>query len=644
MKENLKYLISMLLTPVRFFIIAITVILILSVSLLQAQSPTAPALNFNVFVKNGARLETNETEGPVAIGGNFTLAGNYLVATKSAGTFKSGNVPIGLVVGGKIVFTSGNQNYVNNGYVLLGDCTGASVWYKDNNNANSNIRITRGGFGTTPSINLQTSAASLGVSATNNPVCQVATIDFAKAFSTMQVNSKNMSVLPTQIEFTNPNGDKKGTSIATVLTYGQVKVNLPGATNVMNLTGAELNSVSGNITFNRLPDEKHILIINVNAPGTFKWSVWNQAGLSIQGAPYIIYNFYNTTNLQIQGNSTIEGTVFAPFADITKTANQSNIEGQVIGLSYYHVGGTNRYANFVPQITEADSDGDGVSDKDDNYPTDAGKAFNNQFPASGFSTLMYEDLWPFKGDYDFNDLVIDYKFNTITNATNNVASVIYNFVPRAAGAGVRNGFAFQLDGVSPDKILSVSGTKVTAGWSQISSNGTEAGNASNANIIVFDDAFKMFNKLPAGSSNVNTFSVSEKFSADTITVEVKFQPNTVSFSSLGSGKFNPYLIADQKRDKEIHLPDRAPSAKMNLNYFGQGHDNSNVGSGKYFKTKNNLPWALNIAVSVPYPQEMVDITSAYLNFIKWATSGGSTNSNWYLDDTGNRVAGKLYSK
>jgi LruC domain-containing protein len=370
--------------------------------------------------------------------------------------------------------------------------------------------------------------------------------------------------------------------------------------------------------------------------------VWNQAGLAFQNCPYIIYNFYNTTNLQIEGNSTIEGTILAPFAEITKTANQSNIEGQVIGLSFNHGGGANRYSVYMPKLAVADADGDGVADADDNYPNDVTKAFDNKYPGKGFSTLLFEDLWPYTGDYDFNDLVIDYNFNTITNAAGNVAEINYTFLPKAAGASFRDGFAFQLDGIPSDKIASVKGSKMSAGWSRLNSNGTEEGHKSGANIIVFDDVYKVFNGLPAGGSAINTFSAGAHYSADTITVSIKFVANGVPYASLGSAKFNPYLIVDQKRGKEIHLTDRTPSDKMDHSFFGLGDDASSAATGKYFSTKNNLPWALNLAGAAPYPQEKVDFTSVYLTFIKWAMSGGKSNTDWYLNNSGNRDDSKIY--
>jgi len=53
-----------------------------------------------------------------------------------------------------------------------------------------------------------------------------------------------------------------------------------------------------------------------------------------------------------------------------------------------------------------DSDGDGIQDADDDFPNDPARAFINFFPAAGYGSLAFEDLWPGKGDYDFNDLVV----------------------------------------------------------------------------------------------------------------------------------------------------------------------------------------------------------------------------------------------
>ena len=68
-------------------------------------------------------------------------------------------------------------------------------------------------------------------------------------------------------------------------------------------------------------------------------------------------------------------------------------------------------SDYVPiDSDEKDKDGDGVADSQDEYPEDAERAFNNySLGENTFGTLLFEDLWPSFGDYDLNDLVIDYK-------------------------------------------------------------------------------------------------------------------------------------------------------------------------------------------------------------------------------------------
>lgn len=320
---------------------------------------------------------------------------------------------------------------------------------------------------------------------------------------------------------------------------------------------------------------------------------------------------------------------------------------------YNYSGANIQYATSVKYTTSAttlqpDADADGVADADDEYPTDVNKAFNNRYPSSSYATLMFEDLWPGKGDYDFNDLVLNYQYNTITNAANQVVEVRYSFVTRAIGGSLHNAFAFQLDSINPNKITSVTGSKATAAsWLQLNSNGTEAGQGDNANIVVFDDAYKLL-PVQSGFSFVNVYQGSPDSGKDTTTIVVKFIDNgvipsggAVNYSSFGTNLFNPYIILNQVRGKEVHLADRVPSAKVDASFFGLEQDRTNPGTGTYYKTANNLPWAINISSSIPYPQEKTDISEAYLKFIPWSTSNGATNQTWYLDTEGNRNASKL---
>ncbi len=338
---------------------------------------------------------------------------------------------------------------------------------------------------------------------------------------------------------------------------------------------------------------------------------------------------------------------------VTITGLAANTTYYFTVVEYNYSGGTIKYGNTVKYTCSAttlqpDADNDGVADADDQFPNDQYRAFNNRYPAANFGTLLFEDLWPAKGDYDFNDLVVDYRFNTITNADNNVVEVVYTFVTRAIGGSLHNGFAFQLDGINPNKITSVAGSKASgASWIALSSNGTESGHSTHANILVYDDAYELL-ATHGGFSFVNTDPNAPVSANDTCTITIKFLVDgaapaggTLSYNNFGSALFNPYIIIGQDRGKELHQIDRLPSAKMNATYFGKDQDRSNASTGSYYKTANNLPWALNIGTSIPYPQEKIDISTAYLKFIEWATSSGALSTTWYLGTDGNRNNSKL---
>ena len=55
----------------------------------------------------------------------------------------------------------------------------------------------------------------------------------------------------------NPNGNVFGSTISSVLTSGQVKITLATGTNVLNVSGSDLNSVTNGITFTNSPDASH---------------------------------------------------------------------------------------------------------------------------------------------------------------------------------------------------------------------------------------------------------------------------------------------------------------------------------------------------------------------------------------------------
>lgn len=288
--------------------------------------------------------------------------------------------------------------------------------------------------------------------------------------------------------------------------------------------------------------------------------------------------------------------------------------------------------------TGDDSDEDGVNDPVDDYPEDPSRAYDNYFPSQNiFGCLAFEDLWPYQGDYDFNDLVLNYHFTEILNADNQIVQLDATFVLRAVGASFENGFGFEL-GVSPSVIESVTGLSLSGQEIFLDPNGVEA-DQDLAVIVVFDQTTPLMNR-PAGYY-VNTQNEAPYILPDTLNVSVLFT-EPIDSQILGMPPYNPFIFVNQNREREVHLAGDPPtSIAAGSAYFDSGDDASTEAG--YYKTSNNLPWALDIVEPLAYPLEKITIDNAHLFFVGWAQTSGMDYSDWYKDNTGYRNTVNIYN-
>lgn len=293
--------------------------------------------------------------------------------------------------------------------------------------------------------------------------------------------------------------------------------------------------------------------------------------------------------------------------------------------------------------SSADTDGDGVNDVDDDFPNDPDKAFINHFPAAGYGSLAFEDLWPAKGDYDFNDVVVDYRFETVTNAQDKVVYITATFIAKACGAGYQNGFGFNLptanSGLKTEML--VTGSDLQESYIvDGDGNGLEDGQ-DHPTIIVFDNIFNLL-PHPGQGLGVNTEEGSPFVPFNTITVVMTPTQDTYDANDFNLVDWNPFIIVNMDRNVEVHLKDKAPTTLADQTLFGSFDDDSNSGIGRYYVTPNNLPWAIDIPSSFDWPKEKVDISWAYLHFIEWAESLGIDYNQWYLSTQGYRNNSNIY--
>lgn len=289
--------------------------------------------------------------------------------------------------------------------------------------------------------------------------------------------------------------------------------------------------------------------------------------------------------------------------------------------------------------TGNDSDGDGVNDPVDDYPDDPSRAYNNFHPsANTFGSLSFEDLWPFQGDYDFNDLVVDYQFTEVMNAQNEVVELEAELVLKASGASYENGFGFEL-GITPELVASTTGGVITGALTTFQENGLEAGQEK-AVVIAFDNVYGLVNR-PDGYY-YNTQMEAPYLTPDTIRLHIEFT-DALDPARVGVPPYNPFLIVNQDRSREVHLAGTPPTTlAAGSDFFDTGDDASGVNG--YYRTSNSLPWALDIVETLAYPVEKSPVNHAHLYFESWAVSSGSNWSDWYKEKPGYRDQQQIYSK
>ena len=275
----------------------------------------------------------------------------------------------------------------------------------------------------------------------------------------------------------------------------------------------------------------------------------------------------------------------------------------------------------VPNVN--DSDADGVPDEQDEFPNDYRRTYSSYFPSqNGYVTLAYEDNWPSLGDYDFNDLVIRERFRTVYDANGLVSGFILDGFIAARGASKSNGFALRL--------VDIEGAQIESATLNINGNSyqkTVENNQTDAVVSLWSNSQTYTQTGETGKCSLfNTNKQCAQFDPVPFSFDVKF---TNSQLSLNHSALDFFIYRTADRTLEIHMPEYAPTDWFNTARFGQNQDTSDPSQQRYFKSVNNLPWAIKITDDWHYPREYIDVLWAYPDYEQWVESSGSQSADWY---------------
>jgi len=230
------------------------------------------------------------------------------------------------------------------------------------------------------------------------------------------------------------------------------------------------------------------------------------------------------------------------------------------------------------------------------------------FPQMGYATIAYEDLFPYEGDADYNDLVVNMRITENYNRNDELISIRMDYVPRARGAGYNHEFITVTDGeVDAGSNISLRTMPVFNGEGyatvrRYGVNGLEVSRdtySDGADVLVFTDTRTA---LPAAPGT---------FASNTIGGKCLTVPQVVSRVNI--------LITDPANNK---LADRGPIGVPNyrpvLRVKNTGQDidvvdvNSQViNNGDGGMTPEGYPFGIVVPIDWNWPMEYQHIELAY---------------------------------
>lgn len=243
----------------------------------------------------------------------------------------------------------------------------------------------------------------------------------------------------------------------------------------------------------------------------------------------------------------------------------------------------------------------------------------NHFPtANTFYLVGYEDLYPAKGDYDFNDLTVAYQVKYGLNVDGDVVAIqgLAYLITRGSAYSHDWHLGIKLPGSArgtlscttyfpPDYISRGFSTTL----SQDCSSTPQAEVNGDLDLVIFEDTLNLY-RDPAGSLFVNTSSIPGKWNLRYFDgPKSEFRLDLVSptpMSSIMSAPFDPFVHV-LNTNRLIRLLEVDPS----------------------YQDEDGYPFGMLLTAAWKPAIAAYNVGTPYQNFDPFVQSKGVTNANWY---------------
>lgn len=227
--------------------------------------------------------------------------------------------------------------------------------------------------------------------------------------------------------------------------------------------------------------------------------------------------------------------------------------------------------------------------------------------------LAFEDNWPDGGDYDMNDVVVNYVSNVTYNGHNQVTKIVDRFTLSWTGANYSNGFAYQVPydlAKATVQFLNDNGSKVSG------------------NVITLTNDVKGTLGVPG----VPAGQMPESVVGASYTAVITFDEPSINKDEIVP-PYNPYIKVGGS-NQEVHLINHPTTAEA-TNVFDQSSMDISDGKTTFFVSKEGYPFSIHLDARI-YPDileldlrhEGQHIDEIYPKFADWATTKDPTIKWW----------------
>lgn len=232
--------------------------------------------------------------------------------------------------------------------------------------------------------------------------------------------------------------------------------------------------------------------------------------------------------------------------------------------------------------------------------------------------LAFEDLWPYKGDYDMNDITMQYHSTAYVSDKMELDGIVSTWTFCNNGGEYVNGFGIAYDfPASAVKAITIEATN------NVEVPGVDLRAGSSYQIQLFNNA----TEIPSGTQ----FTVQIKFNKGAL--------DAISEMKKATAPFNPFITVRDANEaytttprKEVHLTNYKPTP-LALSFNGAyGDDLSDPARGLYYIAATGYPFAIDL-VGVDHldiPTEGQCISDAFPRFKTWVESDRKEAKDWYV--------------